>query len=170
MKIWLLLSLALFVAVCSSLPCGFVNDGLKLDVDVQSSTTKLSASWFGFEDGKESNRILRYEWAVVSSSQAKSLEAGACRESAGFLGQPNVVGWTNVEKATTASTNVKLTEGETYYVVIRATTSFGKQRYANSDGVKIDSTFVEPQEEVKRAPRQAEQQPKRDTVNSQEKE
>merc|ERR1711976_1035162 len=105
---------------------------------------------------------------LFSSSQAKSLEAGTCRESAGFLGQPNVVGWTNVEKATTASTNVKLTEGETYYVVIRATTSFGKQRYANSDGVKIDSTFVEPQEEVKRAPRQAEQQPKRDTVNSQE--
>merc|ERR1712137_996707 len=74
MKIWLLLSMGLFVAVCSSLSCGVVNDGLKLDVDIQASTTKLSASWSGFEDGKERNRILRYEWAVVSSSYASGLK------------------------------------------------------------------------------------------------
>merc|ERR1712137_696612 len=149
MKIWLLLSMGLFVAVCSSLSCGVVNDGLKLDVDIQPSTTKLSASWSGFEDGKERNRILRYEWAVVSSSYASGLEAGTCRENAGFLGHPNVVGWTNVEKATSASANVKLADGETYFVVIRATTAFGYQRYANSDGVTIDSSFVEQQEEVR---------------------
>jgi hypothetical protein len=53
----------------ASAPCGVVFDGArKGDIDLQRATDSIAAHWFDFEDGLERNRVLRYEWAVVSES------------------------------------------------------------------------------------------------------
>jgi len=145
MKILILVALVSLVVASVPLRCGTVSDGISnQDIDVQASTSRIAASWPGFEDGKERNRILRYEWAVVSSSQAgKLLTAGECQLQSVVLGLPNVLGWTNAETSTSGSANVHLKNGETYYVVVRATTALGVQKYSNSDGVTVDTSVQE---------------------------
>jgi hypothetical protein len=70
-----------------------------------------------------------------------------CRTSAGFLGIPDVYGWVNADQATSATAkNLHLKNGETYYVVVRATTALGTQKYTNSDGIRIDTAHVANQE------------------------
>ena len=63
---------ALFIAfTCafeSNRCTGFVKDGVSSDVDIQASTSTVKASWAGFTGEK----ILRFEWAVVSSAQVPS--------------------------------------------------------------------------------------------------
>jgi len=147
MKIFLLVALLFSLTFATSvLHCGVVNDGNNGDIDVQASTSKLSASWSGFEDGSERNRILRYEWCVISSVFASnSINERGCRVNSGFIGQPDVMGWTNAERTTSVSANLRLKNGETYYIVVRATTALGFQKYTNSDGVTIDINYVEHQ-------------------------
>jgi hypothetical protein len=145
-----LVSLALASA---PLRCGTVNElgeDKTLDIDVQASLNKISASWAGFEDGWEKNRVLRYEWCIISSSVARSqqIQDRECRTSAGFLGHPDVYGWVNAERSTSASaSNLRLKNGETYYVVVRATTALGTQKYTNSDGIRVDTAHVAARQE-----------------------
>ena len=129
--------LFLFVALAcanQALRCGQVFDGLNSDVD-EFSGLKFKASWADFEDGKERNRIVRYEWAIISSDQITedSVAARECRLTAGFRGLP-VYGWQNVGTATVAVGTPSLQAGKTYYTIVRATTALGQQRYINSDG------------------------------------
>merc|ERR1712137_949096 len=57
-------------------------------------------------------------------------------------------GWKNVGTSTSATTTARLVDGEKYFVIIRATNSFGKQFYANSDGFIVDTRFVEVQRQT----------------------
>lgn len=144
MKILFLVALVSLAFAATPLHCGVVIDGSSSeDIDVQSSLSKISASWPGFEDGWEKNRVLRYEWAVISSSLASNaVKARECRENSGFVGLPDILPWTNAETKTSASASVRLTNGETYYVIVRVTTALGTQKYVNSDGVRVDNTLA----------------------------
>eukprot|EP00276_Gloeochaete_wittrockiana_P013783 CAMPEP_0184331460 /NCGR_PEP_ID=MMETSP1089-20130417/790_1 /TAXON_ID=38269 ORGANISM="Gloeochaete wittrockiana, Strain SAG46.84" /NCGR_SAMPLE_ID=MMETSP1089 /ASSEMBLY_ACC=CAM_ASM_000445 /LENGTH=322 /DNA_ID=CAMNT_0026654389 /DNA_START=22 /DNA_END=990 /DNA_ORIENTATION=- len=153
--------------------CGAVFDGARegADLQVQGENDKIEAHWSGFENGMEKHRILRYEWAIVSSKQLKSssLEENVCRSVAGFVGKPDVYGWANVERNTKVSASVPLTVGETYFVVLRATNSFGKLIFANSNGVTIEaqksSLFARSTSEVKSASSSEERSDKRDIIH-----
>eukprot|EP01096_Ripella_sp_DP13-Kostka_P000496 TRINITY_DN1054_c0_g1_i1.p2 TRINITY_DN1054_c0_g1~~TRINITY_DN1054_c0_g1_i1.p2 ORF type:complete len:343 (+),score=155.93 TRINITY_DN1054_c0_g1_i1:66-1031(+) len=152
--------------------CGAVFDGARegVDLQVQSENDKIEAHWSGFENGMEKHRIIRYEWAIVSSKKllpAAIQEENTCRSVAGFVGQPDVQRWTNAERSTKVSASVPLTVGETYFVVVRATNSFGKQIFANSNGVTIESQksslFARSTSEVKSS--SEERSEKRNIIN-----
>ena len=137
MKVLCLIVLFVAVATASNLiRCGQVIDGLSTDVDTLQVNSRVQASWSGFEDGKERNRIIRYEWAIISSNIAtSSVLERECRITSGIRGLPDVYGWQNVGTATVAiANNVNLVAGEKYYIIVRATTALGEQRYTNSDG------------------------------------
>jgi len=149
MKILFFVALVSLALASAPLRCGTVNElgeDKTLDIDVQASTSRLSVSWAGFEDGWEKNRILKYEWCIISSavaSRSQEIQARECRTTSGFLGLPDVYGWVNAERASTATANnLRLKNGETYYVVVRATTALGTQKYINSDGIRIDTSYV----------------------------
>merc|ERR1712137_159357 len=137
---------------------GFVRDGLSEDIDIQSSTSAITASW-----SFPAEKILRYEWAVVSSSMVPvEFALNPCREQQGFRGHPNVSGWHNAGTSTSVNAQARLVDGQKYFVIIRATNSEGIQYYANSDGFIVDSTFIETPKVVKTeqrvAPEEKEQQ------------
>jgi len=118
--------------------CGVIRDGdADVDLDVQFHDNKISASWAGFEDGKERNRVLKYEWAIVSESMMTAeMKENNCRDFSGLIGRPDVMGWTLTDK-TRVSANIELVRGNTYFVLVRATTALGKQTYSNSDGIFV---------------------------------
>lgn len=150
MKLLLLGQLLALLALCvASEPCGMVLDGARAeDAEVQASTSSIAATWSSFEDGMERNRVLRYEWAVISEKIiTQDIKDGACREHTGFIGAPDVRDWEAVGTRTQASASgLKLREGVSYFVVVRATKALGKQVYANTDGVVIDPSYVEQAE------------------------
>ena len=75
-------------------------------------------------------------------ARSQDIQARECRTSAGFLGLPDVYGWVNADRASSAvANNLRLKNGETYFVVIRATTALGTQKYINSDGITIDTSL-----------------------------
>ena len=77
MKVLAVLFLFVVLALADqSLRCGQVFDGLSADIDSVESSQKFKASWSGFEDGKEKNRIVRYEWAIISSDQITDAVTG----------------------------------------------------------------------------------------------
>mmetsp|Transcript_62665 Transcript_62665/g.116548 ORF Transcript_62665/g.116548 Transcript_62665/m.116548 type:complete len:303 (+) Transcript_62665:168-1076(+) len=160
MKVYFAVAVLFLVAAASALEqprCGLVFDGAVrgVDVDVQGSTARVFASWTGFEDGSERQRVLRYEWAVISENLAtEAVLDGQCRLEQGFRGHPDVLGWINVESAEQASATVGLSRGATYYTVVRATTSFGVQKYMNSDGftvAEVEETLQQREENVEEA-------------------
>lgn len=129
----------------SELCNGIVRDGISTDVDVQSSTSSVKASWSGFTGEK----ILRYEWAIVSSSLVPStFGSNQCRNYQAFKGYPDVFGWQNAGTATSASATTRLVDGQKYFIIVRATNAIGQQFYSNSNGFTVDSFFTE-QKEVK---------------------
>merc|ERR1711934_122513 len=149
---------ALFVAFAcafeSNLCSGFVRDGISSDIDVQSSTSAIKASWSGFTGEK----ILRYEWAVVSSKLApESFSGNSCREMQGFRGHPDIFGWQNAGTSTSASATASLVDGEKYFIVVRATNALGQQFYSNSNGFIVDASFVEETEKIQVQTSQVEQ-------------
>lgn len=99
---------------------GSVNDGLGADIDVQASTTTISANWSGF--GETASGIASYQWAIGLSP-----------------GGTNVQDYTDVGAATYATaTGLSLSENSRYYVSVRAVDSVGNAgTAANSDGVTI---------------------------------
>ncbi len=101
---------------------GIVNDGPGADIDVQTSTSTISANWTGFSDPESG--ITGYEWAIGTTP-----------------GGTNVQGWTSVGMATSATnSSLSLASGTTYYVTVRATNGAGLQTTATSDGVAVDAT------------------------------
>lgn len=81
MKVYFAVAVLFLVAAASALEqprCGLVFDGAVrgVDVDVQGSTARVFASWTGFEDGSERQRVLRYEWAVISENLATEAVLG----------------------------------------------------------------------------------------------
>src|SRR5262249_42002803 len=99
---------------------GTVNDGLGADIDFQTSTSALSANWSGFSD---SNGIATYQWAIGTTPGGTQTQA-----------------FTNVTQ-TSATANLSLSNGTTYYVSVRAIDSAGNVgAAATSNGVKVDTT------------------------------
>ncbi len=95
-----------------------INDGTAADIDFTSSTTTLSANWSAITGAS------KYEYAIGTTS-----------------GGRNVVDWTSVNTSTSVTkTGLTLTQGTTYYVVVRARNSAnipGTGRV--SDGITIDT-------------------------------
>lgn len=78
----LLLVAVAALASASSAPCGVVFDGAhKGDIDLQRATDSIAAHWFDFEDSLERNRVLRYEWAVISEALVTPVIKGIDLES-----------------------------------------------------------------------------------------
>ncbi|MBL9078281.1 MAG: hypothetical protein JNL08_12295 [Planctomycetes bacterium] len=102
---------------------GTVSDGTGGDLDMQSSTTTISANWSGFvgNDGP----IVRYEWAIGTTAFGTQVQ-----------------NWTSVGNVATATnTSLTLTVGQTYFVSVQAIDSFGNvSAPACTDGVEITST------------------------------
>jgi len=67
------------------------------------------------------------------------LDTGAvCRKSSGFHGVPDVIDWTFTRKQTAfANSNVQLSVGSQYFVVVRTILHNGTQVYSNSNGVRV---------------------------------
>ncbi len=101
---------------------GAVNDGTGADVDLQTSTTVLSANWQGFSDGD--GAIAYYEAAVGTTP-----------------GGTDVLGWTPVGTTTVVSAGgFSLVVGTTYHVAVRAYDAAGNVSVpAFSDGVTVQS-------------------------------
>ncbi|MBI2569831.1 MAG: hypothetical protein HYV63_22740, partial [Candidatus Schekmanbacteria bacterium] len=101
---------------------GAVGDGLGADVDYQTSTSTIQASWAGFSDSQSG--VAKYEWAIGTTA-----------------GGTDVQGYTDVSLATDASNaGLSLSSGAKYYVTIRATNGVGMTTVSSSDGVTVDTT------------------------------
>lgn len=122
MKVLLFISLLFAITFASSICSGSVQSSYK--------NSRISTSWNGF-DSKDN--ILRYEWAIVSSSLAiDNINGKGCDNNSGIRGYPDIFGWQNVGISKSANTFVKLSEGQEYFIVVRATSSSGNQFYANT--------------------------------------
>lgn len=100
---------------------GVVSDGARAgaDVDFQSSTQTLAASWSGFKD--DESGVTGYAVAVGSSP-----------------GAADVAGWQPVGLSLQwQQAGLALTEGQSYFVSVRATNGAGLSTTATSDGVKV---------------------------------
>jgi hypothetical protein len=98
---------------------GSVNDGLGVDVDVQTSTSAIEASWSGFADAESG--ISGYEWAIGTTPGGTDLQ-----------------GFTSVGVVTSAArSGLSLVYGSTYFATVRATNAFGGTMSATSDGVQV---------------------------------
>jgi predicted GH43/DUF377 family glycosyl hydrolase len=98
---------------------GSVAEGSGADLDVQVSTTSISASWSGFSDPESG--ISGYEWAIGTTP-----------------GGTNVQGWTSVGVSTSATnSSLALIPGTRYYVTVRATNSEGLTVISTADGVLV---------------------------------
>ena len=101
---------------------GVPNDGTGADIDYQASATSLSANWAGVFADPETG-ITGYEWAIGTTA-----------------GGTNILGYTSVGTATSASANFSLTSGTKYYVTVRASNGAGLQATATADGVTPDTS------------------------------
>ncbi len=104
---------------------GTVNDGAGADIDVQTSTTEISANWTGFSDPDGALGIAGYEWAIGTTPGAADA-------------QP----FTDAGLATgAANSSLSLAPGGTYYVTVRARNGSGLAVTATSDGVVVGDTI-----------------------------
>ncbi|NTU49735.1 MAG: T9SS type A sorting domain-containing protein [Desulfobulbaceae bacterium] len=97
-----------------------VNDGTGTDVDIQESTTSLSANWPAATDA--ANGIARYEYSIGTTAKGVDFK-----------------GWTSTGTATSVTvTSLNLKVGKTYYINVRAVNGDGLiGTVVSSDGVKI---------------------------------
>jgi len=106
---------------------GTVNDGTGADISFQPYTTTIAANWTGFSDA--GSGIASYQWAIGTTP-----------------GGTNVQAFTSVGTRTSARNSLlNLTEGDTYYVSVRAIDGVGNiSTAANSNGVTIlpQSSFL----------------------------
>ena len=103
---------------------GTVSDGLKRnkDIEFQSSTTQLSASWSPFTDS-DSN-IAEYKICA-------GRKAGKCDESDFVVVGINLTGTIN---------GLSLEHNKNYFVTVQATSYSGYVTTVTSNGVRVDST------------------------------
>lgn len=100
----------------------FINDGNSDDIDLQTSTTSLSANW-----GASSDPI----YGITAYYYAAGTTAGGT----------NVTNWTSAGALTNATvTGLTLTEGASYYWSVKAVNGLGVfSAVSTSDGVRVDS-------------------------------
>jgi len=124
----------------SSIKCGKVFDGLTngaIDMDVQTSTSTIAANWVGF-----GNEVLFFEWAIVSDSYriplTSSMTSEGCYEDLRII-RPDVMQWEKLEKHSSSAikSNLSLSEGRKYFVLLRVTYRTGLQLIAISNGVTV---------------------------------
>jgi len=140
--------------------CGYVYDWGTEDVGRQYSTNYISASWAGFEEANDNSNIkskVRYDWAIVSDDMATNAirlaateedSSSRCRNNSGISGKPDVADWTNVDSTYATNYQLSLTPGQTYYVLLRVSTttisSDGQVTesviYTNGAGITISTT------------------------------
>jgi len=137
--------LALFVAssLAQQTACGQVMDGDKAsDISVHTIGEPFTARWNEFEPklAKDTETIVQYEWAVVSSSVVDLKEDSMlCGTKPFFDGLPDVAPWASTGRKTIGvrsfeADNIKLTPGSAYHVVVRAVAGDGRLLHAVSDG------------------------------------
>lgn len=83
---FVLLAVCVFYCSAEFVPlCGTILDGSSKGIDQSlqfSSVRTISAQWLDFEDNRERNRVLRYEWAVISQNLfSEKMESSKTRES-----------------------------------------------------------------------------------------
>jgi len=122
------------------LNCPYVYDGdlFQFDLDSQTSTRQMSANWYGLS----AKQVVSYDVAIVSSKLAtKEITDGRCRTVSGLTGLPDAAQWESTRmRALITRTDVKLTVGETYYVLLRTTLNDGTVLFSNSNGILIAPT------------------------------
>jgi len=140
--------------------CGYVYDWGSEDVGQQYSTNYISASWAGFESTEDTNNIVsssvRYDWAIISDDLATETirTSGTeedpsirCRSEVGISEKPDVADWVAVDSTYANNYQLSLTPGQTYYVLLRVTTTTidetGKTTdsviYTNGGGITIST-------------------------------
>lgn len=104
---------------------GTVSDGDQgTDVDVQASTTALSARWSGFHDPESG--IAGYEWSIGTAPLASDVQAFTP------LGL----------QLSTQQGGLSLQSGRTYFVNVRAKNRAGLASTGHSDGVRVDVSYT----------------------------
>ncbi|KAK3722794.1 hypothetical protein QZH41_007481 [Actinostola sp. cb2023] len=102
---------------------GTINDGLSKDVQHQSNGSTISANWNGFSDGAKGSGIVGYQYKITNSKNNE------------------IVGWTSVAKKTTIThSGLSLTNGEKYYVTVKAMDAVGLSTEVKTNGVIVDTT------------------------------
>jgi hypothetical protein len=123
--------------------CPVVYDGslFQLDEVAQTNKKELSSNWFGLPQ----TQVASYEWSIVSSKLVTpTMLENTCRTVSGFNGLPDVMQWETTRMRTVVSkTDLKLQEGETYYIVVRTTLNDGTLLFSNSNGVKVEPIVEE---------------------------
>jgi hypothetical protein len=103
---------------------GTVHDGSSDDIDYQSGDTVFHGNWYGFDDGIRGSGLVQYKYAVTDQNNV------------------NVKSWTTVSLQTNNVTvdGLSLTDGNTYYITVRAIDRVGNYKDIKSDGVYVDIT------------------------------
>ncbi len=102
--------------------CVIVNDGNGIDTDSVGSLTTLSANWTAAADSNSG--ITNYWYAIGTSSGATDL-----------------VNWTDNNLSTSVTqSSLNLTQGQTYYVSVKAVNGAGLTSICTSDGIVADVT------------------------------
>ena len=92
------------------------------DIDYQTSTTELSATWSGIQDHESG--INHFEFAV----------------SRNRAGEPDVTSFVNVGHNMSTTVSYLTLAKDVYYVMVCAVNNAGLKTYLSSDGVLIDPT------------------------------
>ena len=92
-----------------------------VEVSVQPHANVIAASWYGFMELE--SRVASFAWAIGTTPHAS-----------------DVMNVTNVGPLTSASTEVALMDGTTYYVTVYATNLAGLVSSSSSAGVTVDSS------------------------------
>jgi hypothetical protein len=140
--------------------CGYVYDWGTEDMGQQYSTNYISASWAGFETPSSDNNLktqVNYEWAIISDDLAtEAIRLAAteedssirCRDNSGISEKPDVADWSSVDSTYASNYKLTLTPGQTYYVLLRVTTTTTTLNgevtesvtYTNGAGITISTT------------------------------
>lgn len=113
------LALALLVALASAKMCG------KVQVNSQQEYGRpLALSWSSFDSAE--NPVVKYEWGVVTATQAASAHGKLCGVGNLFWGIPDTVAWRPVSPtefrlhSIKASLNEKWSVGSKYHAAVQA--------------------------------------------------
>merc|ERR1712137_674607 len=152
-------SISTVSAAHSNVSCGKVFDGLTNahhDLQQQTSLSTIGANWIDFGPS-----ILFYEWAIISDrfNLPNSRIQNRCFDN--IRSTPDVQSWNLVGKATSGiNTNLDLSVGRNYYVLVRATDRDGRQIVSVSNGVEIVPQTAETESKTTARSNRSQQQTK----------
>jgi len=153
---FLFVGLLVLFAKVDSLKCGKIWDGntRQVEFDHTQSLTRLTANWWGFEDGNKT--VIHYQYAIISHDQANPviLASGAaapvstrCRKDAGIaMALPDTVWFRNLPDGSYEIEKFKmnLVKGQTYYFILRAEAD-NDVIFTNTNGITAgtNGTYVQ---------------------------